>query len=343
MIKPFSPSVSLVLFVRAVSSLLPRARFRGQKSALRSERRPLNEREPPPREFPPILSRTPLSFSTTALFLLHLVVVFFFFFFLFFSSTTSSSSSSSYGGDGGFQRDVLAAANSMRDESSTVTDTGGQRSTAGAVLQSYRTQSMDNEMAHASYMHIYICTKYTHARTGTHTHAHTHTIGIYLYIRWLSIYRRTLLTVFAQHARASIYHPLCPSLHHGALLSRTVHVISVGRAVDDVPRRARQHEPPLPLPPPPPRPRPPPPRRRYWRRRRSLSGRRAAAPRAPTTTRMSAMIRPTSGEILSHHWSATTSSTAGIVRPTIYSSARRDAMAYRSRRRRRRRRRRWRR
>lgn len=72
------------------------------------------------------------------------------------------------------------------------------------------------------------------------------------------------------------------SLHHGALLSWTVHVISsVHRPVDDVvPHRAPTHEPPLspPLPPPPPPCPPPPPRRRcrYWRRRRSLSVRRAA-------------------------------------------------------------------
>lgn len=112
----------------SLSFSLARA-FAGRKARyaeiVRSECRPPNERAS--FKFPLILSRTPLLLSTTALFLLHFVVVFFFFF-----TTTSSSFSFSFscGGDGGFQRDVLAAANSMRDESSTVTDTTGQRSIA---------------------------------------------------------------------------------------------------------------------------------------------------------------------------------------------------------------------
>lgn len=135
-------SVSLVLFVRdplllciCISFSFSRPRFRGQKSALceeivRSERRPPNERESPPRLLlSDSVANSPL-FPATAVFLHHLVFFFLFLFFFFFSTTTATATSS-YGDDGGFQRDVLAAANSMRDESSTVTDTAGQRSIAG--------------------------------------------------------------------------------------------------------------------------------------------------------------------------------------------------------------------
>lgn len=83
---PRRPSPSSSLSAVPLSFSLARA-FAGRKARyaeiVRSERRPPNERErPPPRGFPPILSRTPLPLTATALFLLR--------------TTSSSSSSSSF-------------------------------------------------------------------------------------------------------------------------------------------------------------------------------------------------------------------------------------------------------
>lgn len=149
MIKPLAISfyLSVFLFVRVPHSpSLPLSRAR-QKSALRGEiahaEAPssvsFGAREPPPRASSLRRGLPPPPPSSL------LLLLFFHYYYhhyysattssssFFFFSATSSSSSSSYGGDGGFQRDVLVAANSMRDESDsgrTVTDTG-RRSIAG--------------------------------------------------------------------------------------------------------------------------------------------------------------------------------------------------------------------
>lgn len=158
MIKPLSPSVFLVRFVRDPLSLfLLHARFRGQKSALRgdrTQRAPSSERERASSSQVPSdsLSRTPLLFSATARFLLRPSSSSSFFFCT--AATTTNTTSSSYSGDGGFQRDVLAAANSMRDESGTVTDTAGQRSIAGSY--SLIERNLRTTKWHMLYIYMYI-------------------------------------------------------------------------------------------------------------------------------------------------------------------------------------------
>jgi len=312
MIKPLTPFVSLVpLCPRCPLLLLSPARaFAGRKARyaeiVRSERRPPNERASSsrvPSDFcrelpsrPPLL---PSFFSTSPSS------------FFFFSSpatvTTASSSSSSYGGDGGFQRDVLAAANSMHDESSTVTDTAGQRSIAGGPKShSLIERNLRTMKWHMLRTHVYKSAVYIPlARCSLRSRGHAR---VSIYHLSVNSPRRTDVADDACYQRPpSRRHspPRANTSHHLLLhflvlllLLRLVVAVATGVADD-----------------------------RY---------RDAAPPRAPTTTGMSAMIRPTSGGILSHHWSATTS-TAGIVRRAIRPSARRDAMAYRSRRRRRRR------
>lgn len=145
--------------------------------------------------------------------------------------TPSSSSSSSY--DGGFQRDVLAAANSMRDESGTdssrtVTDTTIRRSIAGPSLA-----ALSNAIHHRrndTCVRLFIfrtqCTLFimhTHSKSRARARA-------FLFIISLSVTSRRTVIARTIHV---IPFSLTTSSSYKLYFTRTKYVVVVATGVGD--------------------------------------------------------------------------------------------------------------